>query len=105
VAIKINNFWRRHNNELMQLYGDLDIISFIRINKLRWIGHVNRMDNKRFVYQVFADQSQGSRPRGRPKSRCWDCDINLRSETGNTGRKIEKDWMRSIKEVKAHIQL
>jgi hypothetical protein len=26
-AIKINNCWRRcHNNELMQLYGNLDIV-------------------------------------------------------------------------------
>jgi hypothetical protein len=33
-AIKINNCWRRrHNNELMQLYGDLDTVSFIRINR------------------------------------------------------------------------
>jgi hypothetical protein len=49
-AIKINNCWgRRHNNELMQLYGDLDIVSFIRINRLRWTGHVSRMDNKRMV--------------------------------------------------------
>jgi hypothetical protein len=53
-AKKINNCWRgRHNNELMQLYGDLDIVSFIIINRLRWIGHVNRMDNKRMVYHVF----------------------------------------------------
>jgi hypothetical protein len=51
VAIKINNFWRRrHNNELLQLYGDLDTVSFIRINRLRWIGHVNRIDNKIMVY-------------------------------------------------------
>jgi hypothetical protein len=64
-AIKINNCWRRrHNDELMQLNGDLDLVSFMRINRLRWIGHVNRMDNKRMVYQVFANQPRGSRPRG-----------------------------------------
>jgi hypothetical protein len=57
----------------MQLYGDLDRVSFIRINRLRWIGHVNRMDNKRMVYQVFANQPEGSWPRGRPKFRWWDC--------------------------------
>jgi hypothetical protein len=50
----------------MQLYGDLDIVSFIRINRLRWIGHVNRMGNKRMVYQVFAKQPQGSQSRGSP---------------------------------------
>jgi hypothetical protein len=72
-AIKMNNCWRRrHNNEVMQLYGDLGIVSFIRKNRLSWIGHVNRMDNKRMVYHVFGKHPQGSRPRGRPKSRWWD---------------------------------
>jgi hypothetical protein len=73
-TIKINSCRRRrHNNELTQLYGDLDIVSFIRINRLRWIGHANRMDNKRMVYEVFANQPQGSRLTGRPKYRWWDC--------------------------------
>jgi hypothetical protein len=35
-AIKTNCWRRRHNNEPMQLYGHLDIVSFIRINRLRW---------------------------------------------------------------------
>jgi hypothetical protein len=39
----------------MQLYDDLGIGSFKRRNRLRWIGHINRMDNKRMVYQVFAN--------------------------------------------------
>jgi hypothetical protein len=47
----------------MLLYGDLYIyiyiVLFIRINRLRWIGHVNRMDS-RIMYQVFANQRQGS---------------------------------------------
>jgi hypothetical protein len=51
----------------MQLYGDLDIVSFIRINRLRWIGNVNKMDNKRMVYEVFANQRQGS---------CQEVDLN-----------------------------
>jgi hypothetical protein len=93
----------------MQLYGDLDIVSFIRINRLRWIGHVNRMDNKRMVYQVFANQPQGSRPRGRPKSRLWDCvygDIRkCRIRNWEQRSKNREDWMRSIKEAKAHIGL
>jgi hypothetical protein len=73
-TIKINNRWRRRrNDELMQLYDDLHIVSFIRLNRLRWIGHVNIMDNRTMVYQVFADEPQGSRPIGRPKYRWWDC--------------------------------
>jgi hypothetical protein len=93
----------------MQLYGDLDIVSFIRINRLRWIGHISRMGNKRMVYQVFATQPQGSRPRGRPNSRWWDCvygDIRKCKIRNREQRsKNREDWMRSIKEAKAHIGL
>jgi hypothetical protein len=34
------------NKEFMQLCGDLDIPSFVRIIRLNSIGHVNRMDSK-----------------------------------------------------------
>jgi hypothetical protein len=93
----------------MQLYGDLDIVSFIGINRLRWIGHVNRMGNKRLVYQVFATQPQGRRLRGRPKCRWWDCvygDIRKCKIRNWEQRSINReDQMRSIKEAKAHIGL
>jgi hypothetical protein len=73
-AIKVNENWRkRHNKELKQVFGDLDILSFVRISRLKWIGHVNRMENKRTVSQVFNNNPQESRPRGRPRNRCWNC--------------------------------
>ena len=37
----------------MQLFGDLDILSFVRVSRLDWIGRVNRMDSTRKVSQVF----------------------------------------------------
>jgi hypothetical protein len=53
-AIKVNENWRkRHNKELKQVFGDLDILSFVRISRLEWIGRVNRMESKRTVSQVF----------------------------------------------------
>ena len=54
----------------MQLFGDLDILSLVRVSRLKWIGYVNRMDSKRKVSQVFNNNPQGSRLRGRPKNRC-----------------------------------
>jgi len=50
-----------HKKELMQLFGDLDILSFVRISWLNWIGHVNRMNSKRKVSEVFNNNPQGSR--------------------------------------------
>jgi hypothetical protein len=45
VGIKVSEGWRwRYNRELMQLSGDSDILTFVRISRLNRIGHVNRMD-------------------------------------------------------------
>jgi len=49
-GIRVNKHWRwGYNKELMQPFGVLDILSFVRISQLNWIGHVNRMDSKRTV--------------------------------------------------------
>jgi hypothetical protein len=69
VGIKVNGIGRKgYNKELMQLFGDLDVLSFVRISRLDWIGPVNIMDSKRKVSQVFNNNVQGSRLRGRPNT-------------------------------------
>ena len=63
----------------MQVFEDLDILSFVRVNRLNWIGHVNRMGSKGKLSQVFHNNPQGRRLRGRPKNRWWNfvkTDIN-----------------------------
>ena len=37
------------------------------LSRLNWIGHVNRMDSKRQVSQLFNNNPQRIRIRGRPK--------------------------------------
>jgi hypothetical protein len=44
----------------MKLFGDLDILSFIRISQLNWIGCVDRMNSTTKVIQVFNNNPQGS---------------------------------------------
>jgi hypothetical protein len=66
----INDNWRkRYDKELTQLLGDLAIPSVVRISWLIWIGHINRMDGKRKVSQVFNNNPQGSRQTRRPKKK------------------------------------
>ena len=60
-----------YNKELMQLFGDLHNLSFVRISQLNWVGHVNRLDSKRKVSLVYENNPQGSRIRGQPKNRWW----------------------------------
>ena len=70
----------------------LGILQFVRIIRLNWIGHVNRMDSKRKGSQVFNNNPQRSRLRGRPKNRWWNCVQRLivaKLKTGKRGQKTE----------------
>jgi hypothetical protein len=77
---EVSENWRnRYNKELLLLFGGLDILTFVRITGLNWIGRFNRMDRGSKVNQVFGNNPQGSRLKGRPKNRWWNCvqtDIN-----------------------------
>ena len=63
----IENWRKRYNGEIMQLFGDLDVLPFVRTSRLNWIGRVNRMESKRKVSEVLNNNNnnQESRPRGR----------------------------------------
>jgi hypothetical protein len=45
---------KQYNKDLMQLFGDLDTFSLIRISQLNWTGHVNRK-----VSQIFNNNPKG----------------------------------------------
>ena len=90
-SLKKNENWRQwYNKELMQLFGDLDILPFVRISRLNWIGHVNRMDSTRKVSQVFNNNPQGSRVRGRPKTGWRNRVRILIGEKWKTGERVQK---------------
>jgi hypothetical protein len=54
----IENKRKRHNKEVMQVLGNSDIRTFVRISRLNWIVHVNRMNSKRKVGQAFNNNLQ-----------------------------------------------
>ena len=71
--MKVENNWRRrYNYELYQLYNEPDIVKYIRINRLRWLGHVQRMDEERVPLKLLHTNPDGNRPPGRPKMRWKD---------------------------------
>ena len=75
------NRWRkRFNHELMELYRELDIGRFMKINRLRWLGHVQRMDENRIPKKLLKMKAEGKRSAGRPKGRWMDAaSANLRT--------------------------
>jgi hypothetical protein len=62
--------WRKlHNEELRDLYSSPSIIRIIKLRRMRWAGHVARMEEKRNAYRLLVGKPEGKRPLGRPRRR------------------------------------
>jgi hypothetical protein len=67
------------NEELCDLYSSSSIIRIIKSRKMRWAGHVARMEEKRNAYRLLVGKLEGKRPLGRPRRRWVD---NIRMDLG-----------------------
>jgi hypothetical protein len=60
--IKVRDQWRcRFNKELYDLFKDPRLSMVIRIARLRWAGHVARMDENRMPRRLMYVQPEGLR--------------------------------------------
>ena len=51
---KVTGKWRKlHNEELNDLYCSPNIVRMIKSRKIRWVGHVACMGERRGVYRVW----------------------------------------------------
>jgi hypothetical protein len=62
---KVTGKWRKlHNEELCDLYSSPSIIRIIKSRKMRWVGHVARIGEKRHAYRLLVGKPEGKRPLG-----------------------------------------
>jgi hypothetical protein len=67
-AVQDKGQWRRrYNFELYKLYDETDLVKYININRLKWAGHVMRMDNIKITKRMFNARPEGKKGTGRPK--------------------------------------
>jgi hypothetical protein len=66
AAIKLNN------EEFNNLYSSANIVRVIKSRRMRWAGHVASMEEKKGVYRVLVEKTEGKRPLGRPRCRLND---------------------------------
>jgi hypothetical protein len=60
-----NGEWRiKYNNELYTLFKGSALITYIKINRLRWAGHVIRLEEQNPARRVFAAVAEGRRRAG-----------------------------------------
>jgi hypothetical protein len=49
---------RLHNKELNDLYSSSDIVRVIKLRRMRWVGHVAHMGEKRGAYRILVGRSE-----------------------------------------------
>ena len=82
--------WRKLNNEeLNDLYCSPNIVRLIKSRRMRWAGHVARMEEGRGVHKVLVGKPEGKRPLGRPRRRWED---NIKMDLEDVVR-VCGDWM------------
>ena len=75
---EVTGEWRRlHNEELNDLYSSPNIVRVIKSRRMRWAGHVERMDEERGVCRVLLGKPEVRRTLGRPRRRGVDGRIIL----------------------------
>ena len=75
--------------ELNDLYSSPNIVRVIKSRRMRWAGHVARMDEERGVYRVLVGKLEGRRPLGRPRRRLVD---NIKMDLQEV-RCVYMDWI------------
>jgi len=69
--------WRKlHIDEFYDLYSSPNTVRVIKSRRMRWVGQVARMGERRGVYRVLVGKPEGKRPLGRPRRR-WEGNIKM----------------------------
>ena len=90
-----NEEWRRlHNEEFHSLYRSPNIVRMIKSGRLRWAGHVSRIEEARRDFKILSDKTAGKRPLGRQRRRWKD---NIRMDLKETGIN-KRNWFDSAQD-------
>ena len=61
------------------MYRSPNIVRVIKCRRLRWAGHVARMEEGRSGFKILTGKSTGKSPLGRPRRR-WEDNIRMNLE-------------------------
>jgi hypothetical protein len=65
---EVTEGWRKlHNEELHNFYPSSSIIRMSKSKRMRWVGYVARMGEKRNEYWLLVRKPERKRPLGRPR--------------------------------------
>jgi hypothetical protein len=107
---ELNGLWRIKTNEkLGELIQRKYIIMFIKSQRIKWLGNVERMPKEREVTRIYKWKLLAPRPIGRPKKR-WEDNVrkDLQIIKSKNWKKsvLNRDlWKTVFERTKTHIEL
>jgi hypothetical protein len=96
--------WRiKTNQEISDTLKGQNIIGFIKKQRLKWLGHIERMNEDNNVKKIKRWQPMSKRPRGRPKLR-WEDDVleDINSMNLRNWRTVAQDrerWKKVVEQA------
>ena len=85
-----------HNEELHSLCRSPNIVRVIKSRRLRWAGHVVRMEEGRSAFKILTGKPTGKRPLGRPRRR-WEDLEEIGINAGNwIDSAQDRDYWRAL---------
>ena len=97
---------RRYNFELAQNYGEPSIVAVVKVQRLRWAGHLARMSVNRAPSTLFRNNPVGRRGVGRPRTRWIDgiqTDLHaMRIRNWQNEAQDRSNWNEILEQAKAH---
>jgi len=106
-TVNIDNIWRiRNNMETDKLIGGADTVRFIKAQRIKWLGHIKRMDQARPTRKLLDWRPMGTRPVGRPRQR-WQEDVmedlkKLKVKNWKETAKDRRTWRDLAERAKTH---
>jgi hypothetical protein len=92
-SVNIDNISEiRNNMEIDKLIEGADIVRFIEAQRIKWLGHIEGMDQARPTGKLLDWKPMGTRPVGRPRQR-WQEDVmeDLKKLKIKNWKEIAKD--------------
>ena len=81
-----------HNEELNNLYSSSNIVRVIKSRRMKLVGHVVHMGERRGIYRVLVEKPEGKRQLGIPRPR-WKDNIEMDLEEVGCGG---MDWIELV---------